>query len=87
MGIPVIATAHGGSLETVLPGKTGWLVPPGDSEAMARALSEAITKPEMRQQFGKNAVAWIQNRYTARAMCEETLRLYQSIAVQGHTRP
>ena len=31
MGRPVIATDHGGARETVLPGKTGWLTPPGDS--------------------------------------------------------
>ncbi len=42
MGKPVIATAHGGSLETVLPGKTGWLVKPDDPEELAKVLEEAL---------------------------------------------
>ncbi len=36
MGRPVIATAHGGAQETITPGDTGWLVPPGDAAALAR---------------------------------------------------
>jgi glycosyltransferase involved in cell wall biosynthesis len=35
MGKPMIATDHGGSLETVVPGRTGWLVPPLDPKAMS----------------------------------------------------
>ena len=37
MGRPVIATDHGATRETVLPGVTGWLVPPGDAGALAGA--------------------------------------------------
>ena len=35
MGRPVIASDHGGARETVIAGETGWLVPPGDSDAIA----------------------------------------------------
>ncbi len=38
MGKPVIATAHGGSLETVLDGQTGLLTAPGDASALAKAI-------------------------------------------------
>ncbi len=38
MGRPVVATDHGGARETVLPGETGWLVPPGDRNALAAAI-------------------------------------------------
>jgi glycosyltransferase involved in cell wall biosynthesis len=37
-GRPVLAAAAGGALETVIDGETGVLVPPGDVEAMARAI-------------------------------------------------
>jgi len=39
-GRPVIAAAAGGALETVIDGETGVLVPPGDIDALARALSD-----------------------------------------------
>jgi glycosyltransferase involved in cell wall biosynthesis len=39
-GRPVVAAAAGGVLETVLPGRTGVLVPPGDVDALAHALHE-----------------------------------------------
>ena len=46
MGRPVVATALGGALETVEDGKTGWLVPVGDSDAMARAIKRALAWPD-----------------------------------------
>ena len=52
MGKPVIATAHGGSLETVVPGETGWLVPPLNPAAMASAISEAFANPDRAERFG-----------------------------------
>ena len=42
MGRPVIASDHGGACETVIAGETGWLVPPGDADALAQALRTAL---------------------------------------------
>jgi glycosyltransferase involved in cell wall biosynthesis len=39
-GRPVVAAAAGGVLETVMPGRTGVLVPPGDVDALVRALRD-----------------------------------------------
>ena len=36
MGRPVVATDHGGARETIVPGITGWLVPPRDPAASRR---------------------------------------------------
>ncbi len=36
MARPVIATDHGGAVETVEHGVTGWRVPPGDADALAQ---------------------------------------------------
>ena len=40
-GRPVVATAVGGVAELLDPGRTGWLVPDGDLDALVRALREA----------------------------------------------
>jgi len=76
MGKPVIATAHGGSLETVLPGLTGWLVPPLNSQAMADALTDALGNPDKAKDLGRKGREWVNERFTARVMCEKTLALY-----------
>jgi glycosyltransferase involved in cell wall biosynthesis len=84
MGKPVVATAHGGSMETVLDGKTGWLVAPGDVKGMAWALSEAVSKPDLRQRYGKAAMAWTRRQFTVEKMCRETLTLYHSLLQRGN---
>lgn len=79
MGKPVIATAHGGSLETVLPGVTGWLVPPLNPKAMASAIVEALGDLEKSAEYGRNGRLWVNERFTASAMCEKTLALYHEV--------
>jgi glycosyltransferase involved in cell wall biosynthesis len=41
-GIPVIASAIGGIPEQIVDGKTGWLVPPADEQALADRLAELL---------------------------------------------
>jgi glycosyltransferase involved in cell wall biosynthesis len=48
----VVATAVEGSEDLVVPGVTGWLVPPADPAALASALLEASSNPERRRIFG-----------------------------------
>lgn len=45
MARPVIAADLGGPRETVRPGVTGWLVPPGDAVALARAIRDVLAMP------------------------------------------
>jgi glycosyltransferase involved in cell wall biosynthesis len=45
LGRPVIATYVGGIPELVEPGKSGWLVPAGSVEVLARAIREAMERP------------------------------------------
>jgi glycosyltransferase involved in cell wall biosynthesis len=79
MGKPVIATAHGGSLETVVPGKTGWLVPPGVAEKLAEALEEALASPEQMRDFGMAGKKAVNSAFTMKTMCEKTLAFYQRL--------
>lgn len=45
-GTPVVATAVGGLQETIQPGKTGWLVPFGDADRLARSLLDLLKDGE-----------------------------------------
>jgi glycosyltransferase involved in cell wall biosynthesis len=79
MGKPVIATAHGGSLETIIDQKTGWLVKPGDADVLAEALGKAISDPVLREQFGENGQQWVGENFSTQKMCEETIELYKEL--------
>ncbi len=52
-GLPVIASAVGGLVDTVVPGRTGLLVPPGDPSALATALDDLATNPDRARALGR----------------------------------
>jgi glycosyltransferase involved in cell wall biosynthesis len=80
MGRPVVATAHGGAAETVSPGETGWLVPPGDARALAAALDHALSlDAETRMALGARARKSVLARYTTERMCAATLDVYREL--------
>jgi len=58
--LPVVATALGGSIEQVVEGVTGFLVPPADPEAIADRLEKLAQSPALRQQLGHAGRARIQ---------------------------
>jgi len=79
MGTPVIATAHGGSLETVNDGETGWLVPPKSAKAMAETLRYALADSARRASMGKTAHRWVHSRFTVQNMCAREFSVYKEI--------
>lgn len=80
MGRPVIATGHGGALETVAPGETGLLTPPGDAGALAAALEHVLSLGESgRRAMGAAGRAHVLGRYTRESMCAATIALYREI--------
>ena len=81
MGRPVIATDHGGARETVIPGRTGWLTPPGDAQALARALDAALSMtPPERQRMARTAVANVRRNFSKQVMTARTLEVYAELA-------
>jgi len=82
MGKPVIATAHGGSLETVIPGKTGWLVQPGMVDGLAAALDEALGSPDRMKAYGAAGKAAVNSTYTMNTMCKRTLAFYRRLLTE-----
>ncbi|MCA1785578.1 MAG: glycosyltransferase family 4 protein, partial [Desulfobacteraceae bacterium] len=85
MGVPVVATAHGGSLETIVPEKTGWLFSPFDVDGFANALAEAVKDEKKRKKMGARARAWVADHFTTAHMCAKTLRLYEELVAAPRT--
>lgn len=49
---PVIASAVGGCVEQIANGETGFLVPPGDTDATVRRILTLLSNTELRKQMG-----------------------------------
>lgn len=80
MGRPVLAADHGAARETVLPGETGWLVKPGDPDAWAAALEEAVAlSPERRAAMGAAGRERALRLYSLEAMTAATLVVYAKL--------
>lgn len=52
-GLPVVASEVGGIAESVVDGKTGALVPPGQARALAEALRPLVVDPSIRRAQGE----------------------------------
>lgn len=80
MGKPVLAAAHGATTETVENGVTGWLVPPEDVTAWAKALKAALETPEtVRAEMGALGRQRTEARFSLEVMCARTLEVYRSL--------
>lgn len=58
-GVPAIVSSVGGTVDTVIDGTTGLLVPPGDADALTRALVELGRDPARRARMGRAARAFV----------------------------
>lgn len=54
-GLPVVSTRHGGIVDVVVPGKTGFLVEEGDVDAMADCIHDLLTNPSLCREMGHEA--------------------------------
>lgn len=70
-GTPVLATRAGGVSELVVSGRTGWLVEPGDDEALRSALSEAMAEPSAARALGAQARKVAEERLAPAAVAEQ----------------
>jgi glycosyltransferase involved in cell wall biosynthesis len=78
-GTPVVATAVGGIPEQVEDGVTGFLVGPGDAEAMAAAVVALLADEALRKRFGENAAQEARKRFDLDRQVSEYIEWYQGI--------
>ena len=80
MGRPVVAFNHGGAVESVLDGKTGWLVKPNDVDALTSALTSALDLSQTeRARLAKRARAHITKFFSKEKMCQKTMEIYDNL--------
>jgi len=82
-GKPVVATAPGGPSETVVDGETGFLVPPSDPAAIARALEELLTDPQKRISMGEAGRRRARDVFSLPRYVTEFEELYDAVLQQA----
>jgi glycosyltransferase involved in cell wall biosynthesis len=86
-GLPVVATRVGGLPEAVLPGKTGWLVPPRDAGALAAALSHLLGDGETRLAFGRAGRERAWRDFSFRAMVRQHEEIFHHLLAGNSYSP
>ncbi|HWC21760.1 MAG TPA: glycosyltransferase [Flexivirga sp.] len=76
-GRPVVGTAVGGLLDTVVEGTTGFLVPPRDPAALAAAIARITSSPRLLRLCGVRAAERAQERYSWSRVAEQTEAVFR----------
>ncbi len=62
-GVPVVATAVGGTPEIIEDGVSGYLVPSGDDEMMAERICQALADPDELPEMGRRGRLYVQEKF------------------------
>ncbi len=79
MAKPIVATAHGGALETIKDGETGFHFAVRDIKGMAKILRSLIENEALRKQLGKNGKSFVEKTFTLKNMCSAELSAYKQV--------
>lgn len=79
MGTAIFATAHGGSLETVINNETGFLVDPENKESMAEILRTALKNVTNLHKMGDKGRQHVQNNFTMQQTCIAEWQAYKKL--------
>ena len=76
---PIVATHVPGCREIVRPGVNGLLVPPRDSDALARAIRKLLSSKQQRERFGQAGRKIAISEFAQEIVVEQTLELYREL--------
>ena len=78
-GLPIVGSRVGGIPECMLEGKTGFLVPERDEDALARSMAELLEDPARRHQMGAAGRALIEDRFDIHRQTAVLENFYDSL--------
>jgi glycosyltransferase involved in cell wall biosynthesis len=85
-GVPVVATAVGGTPEVVVNGRTGFLVPVEDPVRLADRIGDLLTRPEWARAFGAAARRHVEEHFSFAGQARAYRALFTEL-VPTHARP
>ncbi|MEM7129624.1 MAG: glycosyltransferase [Chloroflexota bacterium] len=81
-GLPVVATAVGGTPEVVVDGETGLLVEPANPKALSAGINRLIADPILRNRFGQAGYKRVKESFSVENMVNATTQLYTKLLRQ-----
>ena len=78
-GLPVLSTDVGGMPSVVKDGLTGWMVPPGNSGAIAKMITMIVDKNFCLETMGKNAASFVRENKSWVSIAAEVSDIYENI--------
>lgn len=78
-GLPVVTTSVTGCVDSILPGKTGLLVPPRDSQALAQAIIRLLGNASERREMGITGSRWVRENFAESDVWESNLEYFESV--------
>lgn len=84
VGLPIVATDVGGTREVVLHGASGYMVPPGNGEALAEAMSAVMSLPAAgRRQMGEAGRSHVQRAFELEQVVDRWERIYSDLVTHS----
>ena len=88
MGRPVVAFDHGGAMETILNGKTGWLAKPNDVYSLAQTIETALSISRVdRDKLSNLAQSIVKRQFSIKKMTKLTLEIYKKLLLKKGFSP
>jgi glycosyltransferase involved in cell wall biosynthesis len=79
LGVPVVATRAGGTVDLIQDGETGLLAPVGDHEQLASGIVRLFTETGLRDRISLTARDQIRNNYTVEQFVARTENVYRRL--------
>ncbi len=79
-GLPAVVFDSGGVKYTVMDGKTGFVVPEFDVDAMTKRIEELIDNVKLRQEMGKEAVIYVENHFSQNKINDIWCKTYNKLS-------
>jgi len=86
-GVPVVATAVGGTPEAVVSGATGLVVRPGSPQALAEAMLRVLTDQRVRREMGARGRQRVVECFLLSRMVRDYENIYAALAQRPESGP
>ncbi|MCL5784044.1 MAG: glycosyltransferase family 4 protein [Patescibacteria group bacterium] len=77
--LPIVATNNGGTPEFIKDGANGFLVDPGDSKTMAKALNKLVEDRNLARKLGQQAYDDVMDNFTIEKVTDKIFKVYENI--------